>query len=53
LVSTGVWALSRTEHFGFVEGQASRQPILKNPEFIAGRIDTGFLVRNGFLGEKR
>jgi len=29
------------------------QRILKHPEFIAGRIDTGFLARHGFLGEKK
>jgi len=29
------------------------QRILKHPEFIAGRIDTGFLARHGFVGEKR
>jgi len=26
------------------------QRILKHPEFIAGRIDTGFLARHGFMG---
>jgi biotin carboxylase len=29
------------------------QRILKHPEFTAGQIDTGFLGRNGFLGEKK
>jgi len=29
------------------------QRILKHPEFIAGRIDTGFLLRHGFVGEKK
>ncbi len=29
------------------------QRILKHPEFIAGKIDTGFLVRHGFLAEKK
>jgi acetyl-CoA carboxylase, biotin carboxylase subunit len=29
------------------------QRILKHPEFIAGRIDTGFLARNGFMSEKK
>ena len=29
------------------------QRILKHPEFIAGRIDTGFLARHGFLAEKK
>ena len=29
------------------------QRILKHPDFIAGRIDTGFLVRHGFLAEKK
>src|SRR6185503_7663994 len=29
------------------------QRLLRHPEFIAGRIDTGFLVRHGFLAEKK
>ena len=29
------------------------QRILKHAEFLAGRIDTGFLVRNGFLGDRK
>jgi biotin carboxylase len=29
------------------------QRLLKHPEFIAGRIDTGFLSRHGFLVEKK
>ena len=29
------------------------QRILRHPEFVAGRIDTGFLARHGFLGEKK
>jgi acetyl-CoA carboxylase biotin carboxylase subunit len=29
------------------------QRILKHPEFVAGRIDTGFLGRHAFLGEKK
>jgi acetyl-CoA carboxylase biotin carboxylase subunit len=29
------------------------QRILKHPDFIAGKLDTGFLVRNGFMGEKK
>ena len=29
------------------------QRILKHPEFIEGKIDTGFLVRNGFIAEKK
>ena len=29
------------------------QRILSHPDFIAGRIDTGFLARHGFLGAKR
>ena len=29
------------------------QRILKHPEFIAGKIDTGFLLRHGFLGDKK
>jgi acetyl-CoA carboxylase biotin carboxylase subunit len=29
------------------------QRLLKHPEFIAGRIDTGFLARHGFLSEKK
>jgi acetyl-CoA carboxylase biotin carboxylase subunit len=29
------------------------QRILQHPEFVAGRIDTSFLVRNGFLSDKK
>ena len=29
------------------------QRILQDPEFIAGRIDTGFLLRQGYLGDKK
>jgi len=29
------------------------QRLLKHPEFIAGRIDTGFLTRHGFVAEKK
>jgi acetyl-CoA carboxylase biotin carboxylase subunit len=29
------------------------QRILKHPDFIAGRIDTGFLSRHGFLADKK
>ena len=29
------------------------QRILKHPEFISGRIDTGFLARNGFLNDRK
>jgi acetyl-CoA carboxylase biotin carboxylase subunit len=29
------------------------QRILRHPEFIAGRIDTGFLVRHDFAAEKK
>jgi len=29
------------------------QRLLKHPEFIAGRIDTGFLTRHGFLIDKK
>jgi len=29
------------------------QRILKHPEFIAGKIDTAFLPRNGFIAEKK
>jgi acetyl-CoA carboxylase, biotin carboxylase subunit len=29
------------------------QRILQDPEFIAGRIDTGFLLRHGYLGDKK
>jgi acetyl-CoA carboxylase biotin carboxylase subunit len=29
------------------------QRILRHAEFIAGRIDTGFLSRNGFLADKK
>jgi len=29
------------------------QRILKDPEFVAGRIDTGFLLRQGYLGDKK
>jgi len=27
--------------------------ILQDPEFVAGRIDTGFLLRQGYLGDKK
>ena len=29
------------------------QRILQDPEFVAGRIDTGFLLRQGYLGDKK
>jgi len=29
------------------------QRILQDPEFLAGRIDTGFLLRQGYLGDKK
>jgi len=29
------------------------QRILQNPEFLAGKIDTGFLLRHGFLSDKK
>ena len=29
------------------------QRILQHPEFVAGRINTGFLLRHGFLGDKK
>jgi acetyl-CoA carboxylase, biotin carboxylase subunit len=29
------------------------QRILKDADFLAGRIDTGFLSRQGFIGEKK
>ncbi len=29
------------------------QRILNHPEFLAGRIDTGFLARNGFLSDRK
>jgi acetyl-CoA carboxylase biotin carboxylase subunit len=29
------------------------QRILSHPDFVAGKIDTGFLVRSGFLAEKK
>ena len=29
------------------------QRILQDPEFIAGKIDTGFLLRQGYLGDKK
>ncbi|HSP66137.1 MAG TPA: acetyl-CoA carboxylase biotin carboxylase subunit [Bryobacteraceae bacterium] len=29
------------------------QRILQHPEFVAGRIDTGFLLRHGFVGDKK
>jgi len=29
------------------------QRILQHPDFIAGRIDTGFLSRHGFLADKK
>ena len=27
--------------------------ILEHPDFVAGKIDTSFLVRNGFMPEKK
>ncbi len=29
------------------------QKILRHPDFIAGKIDTGFLIRSGLLPEKK
>jgi biotin carboxylase len=29
------------------------QKILDHPEFVEGKIDTGFLVRTGILAEKK
>ena len=29
------------------------QRILRHPDFIAGKLDTGFLARNGFIAEKK
>ena len=30
-----------------------QKKILEHPEFVAGKLDTGFLARHGFIGEKK
>jgi len=38
---------------GIYTSMPLHQRILKHPEFVAGRIDTGFLSRHGFIADKK
>jgi acetyl-CoA carboxylase, biotin carboxylase subunit len=46
-------ALGRFVIEGIYTSIPLHQRILQDPEFIAGRIDTGFLLRHGYLGDKK